>query len=121
MVDERVTDGTRLGELLASELDNRTDTGLARIEVRNVDEAATATPAGTEAYEIWIDTDPIATVSLYPDQVELRFPAPEAPVLELADSVGLTGSKIPENDSVVVWVDDGAEVKRVVEVFVGLL
>lgn len=121
MVDERVTDGTRLGELLASELDNRTDSGLARIEVRNVDEAATATPSGTEAFEIWMDTEPIATVTLYPDQVELRFCVPVAPVLELADSVGLTGSEAPEDDAVVVWVDDGAEVKRVVEVFVGLL
>lgn len=46
MVEERITDGTRIAQLLSSELDGREDGGLESIAVTNADRGPIIAPLG---------------------------------------------------------------------------
>lgn len=52
MVEERLTDGYRIGELLASEIDGRQSGPLATLVVANADRTVEGTPAGERAYDV---------------------------------------------------------------------
>lgn len=121
MVDDRVTDGKRLGELLASEIDSRTDSGLERSAVRNSIEEASPSPTGTEAFEIWMDEEPIGSVVLYPDRLDIEFGLTDEAIMERAESVGLGVRDGADHRGVVVRVEDGVAVKAMVEVFLEVL
>ena len=73
MVEDRITDGTRIAQLLASELTGLQEGPLEAVEVTDADPDATGTPTGMEAYRVAFGGDPMATVVLYPDAAVLRF------------------------------------------------
>ena len=52
MVDARVTDGYRIAELLASEIDGRRSGPLGRLAVANPDRTVSGSPAGERAYDV---------------------------------------------------------------------
>ncbi|AGN02355.1 hypothetical protein L593_12060 [Salinarchaeum sp. Harcht-Bsk1] len=61
MVQERLTDGYRIGELLASEIDGRRSGLLAPLAVANADRTVEGTPDGERAYDVRLlegDRDP---------------------------------------------------------------
>src|SRR6056297_1124204 len=103
MVEERITDGTRIAELLASELDGREDPPLDRFAVVNADDDVEPTVDGALAYEIALrDEDGTG-----------------------GESGGDAGSdaglrvrpKAVTPPRVLVFVESGAEVKRFTSVF----
>lgn len=72
MVDDRITDGTRIAELLASEVTGLETGPLAALSVVDADRDATPSESGTTAYRIAHDDVPVAAVVLFPDAVEIR-------------------------------------------------
>ncbi|MFB6210076.1 MAG: hypothetical protein ABEI76_00915 [Halobacteriales archaeon] len=119
MVEDRVTDGKRIAQLLASELDGREDGDLHRIAVDGADPDAEPTPTGTRAYEIMADGAPIATVCIQPDRARIEFSHGVERALEAATDRELTvRPTATDPPRTLVFVGDGAEVKRAVAVVV---
>jgi hypothetical protein len=118
MVEESVTDGKRIAQLLASEFTGLERGPLDAIEVVDADPDATPSATGTEAYRLVRDGETIAVASMFPDRVELTVEADapwdggEMPELTWAEG------EIPElcdaADGTVI-VTSGAAVKRAVD------
>lgn len=139
MVIDRITDGTRIAQLLASELDGREDGGLEAVGVVNADRDVEATPSGTRAYDVVVsagadeserdepdDAERIGQVFVHPDRASVVLEVDPELLEAAADDVGLEVESIGEiddgagrpGDSTVpaVVVDDGAAVKRATNV-----
>lgn len=99
MVDERVTDGKRVAQLLASELTGLETGSLGGVDVTDADPAAEPSPEGTVAYRVTAAGESVGTVVMYPERavVDLVVEGPE----------GTT------DDALVV--ESGAAVKRAVD------
>jgi len=108
MVEESVTDGKRIAQLLASEFTGLERGPLDTVEVVDADPGATPSPTGTEAYRLVRDGETIAVASMFPDRVELGVetdtPWTEGEMPQLCDDAGET-----------VIVTSGAAVKRAVD------
>lgn len=95
MVQDRITDSTRIAQFLASELTGL-ETGLvAELAMTDVDEDAEPSPEGTQAYRIEYDGESVAQVVLYPERVILRHSNEtdwEAP--EDADQIAVDGARL---------------------------
>ena len=72
MVEDRVTDGERVAQLLASELSGRSDGPLDRFAVVDADPDAEPAPDGTLAFRVAVDGDRVGRVRIYPDGAEIR-------------------------------------------------
>lgn len=103
MVRERITDGERIAELLASELAGVETGRLAHVEL--VDAVGTAEPSsdGVRAYGVAYCGEPFASVELYPERVELRLERGEWP------------DDVTERDGRTLEVDHAAGVKGAVD------
>jgi hypothetical protein len=123
MVEDRVTDGTRIAELLASELSGREDGNLADVSVVDADPEAEPDPTGTTAYRVAVRGEVVAAVAIYPDAAELSFvPAEEPNAAVPVDAGALDVAAVRERareagldtdeDRTVVRVESGAAVKR---------
>lgn len=99
MVDERVTDGKRLAQLLASELMGLETGPLETVDVTDADPTADPSPGGTVAYRVTAAGESLGTVVMYPERV----------VVDLA----VEGSEETADDRLVV--ESGAAVKRAVD------
>jgi hypothetical protein len=117
VVEERITDGVRIGELLASEL---TGGGgpLASVAVVDADPAVEPTVEGVRAFRVTADGEPVATAYAHPDRLRLAFRARPARAARVATETGLrvrpTATDPPRT---VVFVPDGASVKPARDVF----
>lgn len=112
MVEDRVTNGRRIAQLLASELDGREDRGLGRVEIRNADPDIEPTIDGAFAYDVTVEEAPIAAVFLQPDRVRLDIQETPDRTLEVAADHGLwarPGGGDPPRT--LVFVESGAAVK----------
>lgn len=159
MVDDRLTDGRRIAELLASELDGLGDE-LAAVAVSDADRDAEATPDGAYAYRVTLhgggaddtdgstdrrdgdddtdgsidrtdDTDgpaddvdhppearELAVVFVQPDRARVEFVAAQDVAAATGDAEGLrVRPKAVRPPRTLVFVEDGAAVKRAVAVF----
>jgi hypothetical protein len=118
MVDDRLTDGRRIAELLASELDGLGD-ALARVAVTDANRDVVPTPDGALAYRIALRDDAertVAEVFVQPDRVRVEFVA--APDVAAAATAALrVRPKAVRPPRTLVFVEDGTEVKRVLPVF----
>lgn len=115
---DRVRDGHRLAQLLASELTSgATPDALA---VSDADPDIEPTTAGTLAYRVRdtaADTH-IATVFVHPKRVRVEFRAFPERVAATADEAALrVRQKAAVAPQTVVFIEDGAEVKRVLPAF----
>jgi len=140
MVEDRITDGGRTAQLLASELSGRDDGALARLSVVDADRDAQPSPQGTTAYGVAVDGTRVGDVDLYPDRVELHIAVTHAPPDDESDSTlpdgenhstsldvdavvaavrgpGLT-AELREDSAAVVTIAFGAAVKRAVDALV---
>ena len=113
MVKDRLTDGKRIAQLLASELDARENGPLARVAVVDADREATPSEDGTEAYTIAVDESPVGTVTLFPDHASVRLETAVEAVLDAATEHGLDAER--DSEGIVVRVESGAAVKRAVD------
>ena len=121
MVTDRLTDGVRIGQLLASEITG--DEGRLRsLRLADADPDVEPTPDGTLAYRVSRagrdGSELVAEAYVQPDRVRLEFvTAPDA-VAEAASEAGLrVRPKSVRPPRTLVFVEDGAQVKRVLTAF----
>jgi hypothetical protein len=105
MVEDAVTDGTRIAELFASELEGLTVGSLAGVVVVDADRNAAPSEAGTYAYGIERGEERIGEVRIRPASAVLALDKGEAEVAR-PDREGLS---ILDGDLV---IERGAAVKR---------
>ncbi|SHG55295.1 hypothetical protein [Halobaculum gomorrense] len=130
MVDDQTTDGVRIAQLLASELIGDGD-ALATLRVRDADPDAEPTTQGTLAYRVLLGdagdadddrggnaTRPLAEVFVHPDRARVEFAAAPDAAAAAAGEAGLrVRPKAVTPPRTVVFVEDGAQVKRALSAF----
>ena len=144
MVQDRLRDGTRIAQLVASELTGDRET-LAGVVVADADPDVEPTADGTFAYRVDHVADPdaitvgdrgattveedaerttIAEVFVQPDRARVEFTAAPDAAADAADTAagdddrGLRARpKAVDPPRTLVFVEDGAEAKRVMPVF----
>jgi len=121
MVEERVTDGTRIAQLLASELDGREDGGFAALALTDADPDVEPTTDGAFAYAVDVerdgDAERLAEVFVHPDRVRVEFLAAVERAAERASEAGLrVRPKATEPPRTLAFVEHGAAVKRAADV-----
>ena len=127
MVEDRLADGTRIAQLLASELTGGVDQ-LTRLSVTDADPDVEPTTDGTLACRVRFggdetrasddDTGGLAEVYVHPDRARVEFRV--AP--DVAAEVGQTQNlrvrpKAVRPPRTIVFVEDGAQVKGTLPVF----
>jgi hypothetical protein len=119
MVDERLTDGVRIAQLLASEVEGGVGV-LDACRITDADRDVEPTPDGALAYRIRTgdaaadtDDDLLAEVFVHPDRARVEFLASPDRVAEAADADGLrVRPKAVRPPRTLVFLPDGASVKR---------
>jgi hypothetical protein len=111
MVEDRVTDGKRIAQLLSSELTGLETGSLAHVAVVDADPDAEPSEDGTVAYTVVAADQRIGDVVLYPDAAELTIERGIETARETA-----RWSAIPvaptSGDDLAVTMESGAAVKR---------
>ncbi|WP_122091067.1 hypothetical protein [Halalkalicoccus subterraneus] len=116
MVEKRLADGRRIAQLLASEVDGRSDGVLDTLSVREADREVEPTADGAFAYAIERDDECLAAVYVHPNRAHVELGASDD-VVERAESAGLrVRPKATRPPKTLVFVEDGAQVKRAVAV-----
>ncbi|WP_134670103.1 hypothetical protein [Halorussus marinus] len=126
MVEERTTDGKRIAQLLASEVDGREDSGLSALDVADADPDAEGSADGELAYRIVShagdETVAFAAVYAHEDRTRVEFQAGVDAAAEAAADAGLrVRPKAVRPPRTVVFVEDGAAVKRATDAVVAAL
>ncbi|WP_135853145.1 hypothetical protein [Halorussus salinus] len=122
MVEDRTTDGKRIAQLLSSEVSSREDSGLDGLEVVNADADVEPSAEGELAYEIARGEEILADVYVHDDRARVEFRERADAAAETAEEVGLrVRPKATRPPRTLVFVEDGAEVKRATDVFVAVL
>lgn len=117
MAGDRTADGVRIAQLLASEIVGDGDR-LADADVSDADPDVEPTTEGALAYRVRADGERLAAVFVQPDRVRVEFLAAPDAAAEAADGAGLrTRPKAVRPPRTVVFVEDGAQVKRVLPAF----
>lgn len=142
MVDDRVRDGSRIGELLSSEVHGHERGVMGRLSVVDADTDATPSTGGTFAYALEYATPPpaggsrvVATAHLHPEHLRLDIAAATETAVEAAEREDLPttdpGDVGPENgewdgdagrgedggrEVVAVAIESGAAVKPALRV-----
>ena len=125
MVDDRITDGRRIAELLASEIDGRVDDELAMLAVANADRDVEPAVGGARAFDVEFVAagefedrlapagDRLARVFVHPDRTHLEFDRGREAAVDAASDRGLrTRPKASTPPKTIVFLESGAAVKR---------
>jgi len=112
MVEDRITDGKRIGQLFASELTGLERGPLGTVSVEDADPDAEPSPEGTYAFRVTADGDRLGTVTVTDETARLELTAPTAFESE-RDDVAVT------DDGRTVVAHSGAAVKSLVDVVAG--
>ena len=111
MVEERLTDGRRIAQVLASEVTGHGD-DLDALAVTDADPDVEPTPDGTFARAVDRDGERVASVYVQPDRIRIEFERAVDAVAEAAGREGLrVRPKAVEPPRTLVFVEDGAQVK----------
>jgi hypothetical protein len=115
---DRVSDGHRIAQLLASELESGASHDA--LAVTDADPDVEPTADGALAYHV-LDTRSdaeIATVFVQPDRVRVEFRVAPESVAEAAEGRDLrVRPKAAEPPQTIVFVEDGAQVKQILPAF----
>ncbi|QSG15235.1 hypothetical protein [Halapricum desulfuricans] len=114
MVEERITDGKRIAELLSSELSARETGALAPVSVIDADRDATPSNDGTPAYGIAIGGTNVGTVALFPEYARVTLSVGVEAVVKAAGKAGVPARR--EDGTAVLQVESGAAVKPATDV-----
>jgi hypothetical protein len=121
VVEDRVTDGVRIGQLLSSELDGREDGTFDRFTVVDADPDVEPTVDGALAYRVRCDGEPVAEVFVQPDRARAELRTGLDAAVETAEELATAADgtvdlrvrpKAVEPPRVVLFVESGAAVKR---------
>lgn len=116
MVEDRITDGTRIGQLLASELTGRESGPLADVSVVDADPDVEPTPDGAFAYAVEFRDERVGAVHVTAETARLTlFSGPAVDVERDDVTVESTAS------GTVLVAHSGASVKRLVDELVATL
>jgi hypothetical protein len=119
MVDDRITDGERIAQLLASELSGLAVDSLADVTVTDANPDASPTESGTLAYALAFAGERTGEVYMYPDRVRVELSIPgsgrDAPDADRASESGDTDQPDECAGDVALTVDSGAAVKQTVD------
>ncbi|MEZ3144148.1 hypothetical protein [Halobaculum sp. MBLA0143] len=127
MVQERLDDGVRIAQLLSSELSS--EAVRPTFAVVDADPDVEPTPDGATAYRVVLDGEsgsvPVASVAVHPDRAHAAVTATDATAADLpavaADAAREAGLRVRPKavtpPQTLVFVEDGADVKRVLPVF----
>jgi hypothetical protein len=125
MVEDRVTDGVRIAQILSSEVDGREDPPLDSLGVVNANRNVEPTADGALAYEIERNGEVdggvkvVAGVFVQSDRVRVELSEGIEDAEKVAREAGLrVRPKAVEPPRVLVFVESGAEVKRAVDALV---
>ncbi|NHN59845.1 MULTISPECIES: hypothetical protein [Halorussus] len=128
MVEERTTDGKRIAQLLSSEVSGREDSGLDALDVVNADADVEPSADGELAYEIARkdgdsnESELLAEVYVQEDRARIEFREEVDAAAEAAEEADLrVRPKAVRPPRTLVFVEDGAEVKRATDVLVAVL
>jgi len=117
MVEDRITDGRRIAELLSSELDGREDGDLAAVAVANADRDVEPAAEGARAYDVTHTDERLARVFVHEDRAHLEFEAGQDIAADAASDADLrVRPKATTPPRTIVFVESGAEVKRATDV-----
>lgn len=117
MVDRALSDGTRIAQLLASEITGREAGPFAHAAVTDADPDVEATPDGARAYDVIDENQRVASVFVLPERVRVDIVAGLDAAKHAADDANLRARLRPSTPpALLVFVEDGAEVKRVLPV-----
>jgi hypothetical protein len=113
MVEDRITDGKRIAQLLASELTGLETPPLNRVSVVDSTPDVEPTPNGVKAYGVAVDGDRVGTVTVSPDHAQLSFTGtrPDDTAAE-RDGVQIKTT----SETIIVRIENGAAVKSAVDV-----
>lgn len=121
MIPDRLDDGTRIAQLLSSELTGDRD-DLAQLSVTDADPDVEPTPDGALAYRVVHDAGDtkttIAEVFVQPDRVRVEFVVAVDDAAQAADAAGLrVRPKAVRPPRTLVFVENGAQVKWILPTF----
>lgn len=118
MVGDELTDGTRIGQLLASEIHGHERGSLGELVIVDADRDVEATEAGAFAFAIGVDGgDRIAEAYVHPDRLRVEFSVAVETAAEAATRAGLrVRPKAVDPPRTLVFVENGAEVKGTLRV-----
>ncbi|SIR29259.1 hypothetical protein SAMN05421858_2131 [Haladaptatus litoreus] len=123
MVEDRTTDGVRIAQLLSSELDGREDPPLDSLVVVNANRDVEPSEDGTLAYEVEQNSGPngkhVVSVFVHPDRIRMEL----TEGIESAEKTAreadlLVRPKAVEPPRVLIFVEQGAHVKRAVDALI---
>lgn len=121
MVEDRTTDGTRIAELLSSEIHGRESGTLGSLSVVDADREVEPREDGAYAFTVAHEDDSVASVHIHPDRIHLETATTPDRVTELAGDLGLrVRPKAVDPPQTLVFIEDGAEVKRATDLLVAL-
>jgi hypothetical protein len=122
MVEDRLTDGTRIARLLSSEVHGRASGPLARLTVTDADTAVEPTEDGAFAFGIDLEGERLADVNIHPDRIHLAVEHGVDVAAEAGEAEGLrTRPKAVRPPQTLVFVESGAAVKRAVDVLAAVV
>lgn len=126
MVEDRLADGTRIAQLLASELTGGVDR-LTRVSVTDADPDVEPTTDGALAYTVRFggdetedsdQTEELAEVYVQPDRARVEFRVAPDVAAEVGQAQNLrVRPKAVRPPRTIVFVEDGAQVKWILPVF----
>lgn len=122
MSSDRVRDGHRIAELLASELESGATA--AAFAVTDADPEVEPTPDGALAYRVRDEgsDETLAEVFVQPDRAYVEFRAGPDAAASAAEERGLrVRPKMVEPPRTIVFVEDGAQVKWILPAFEAVL
>lgn len=124
MAEDRIEDGTRIAQLLASELDGRADGAFGALALAAADPNVDPTADGAFAYAVDAERDAgerLAEVYVHPDRVRVEFLQAADLAAERAGEAGLrVRPKATDPPRTLAFVESGAAVKRAADVFEAL-
>jgi hypothetical protein len=119
MVENRITDGRRIAELLASELDGPLDS----VAVVDADPDAEPVDGGARAYDVAVEGSTAAAVFIHPECVRIEATI-DGERIDVTGSDGVSirrGSERETGEETMIFVEYGAAVKRAVDVLLAAI
>ncbi|MFB6143317.1 MAG: hypothetical protein ABEJ30_08270 [Halorientalis sp.] len=119
MVEDRVTDGRRIAQLLASEVTGREDGPLASMAVVEADREIEPSTEGSFAYGVDHDGERLAEVYVHPERARVELLAGVERGASAAADTRLRARPVASDPPrTLVFVESGAAVKGAVDVLV---
>ncbi|MEF8781984.1 MAG: hypothetical protein V5A39_01420 [Haloarculaceae archaeon] len=112
MVEDRVNDGERIAQLLASELTGLETGPLAEVAVTDADPDVEPSPDGPIAYAVEYRGTRIGSVSVYPEHARLRL---DADIDDVEGTDAPVPVERPDDVTIALPLESGAAVKRGVD------